>query len=325
MLILFFQVKAAAEKARAEYKRDHPDVEDDAIKVDLPAAPVPAPPINHIPHQFIFNPAMHMAGANAAYPNYPVLQVPMPYLNVPAYWGQAVPAPQPVQPVYNPHLNLQNHQAARVAEQQHARDLRRVMVDRQRVLREQLAEQARAAQEVAAAGARFRDGLREERLKLERAQLQAQARAQVQAQAQLNAQHRQQAQAQLNAQRRQQAQAQTRIRAQEVHDRVAATAAFARNRAQAQAKAREAKVRMDQARALATAQEERVLLMQETLRTRARESEARILEHQREVVEGQRNRQRMYEDAMRRYNDDRAAQAQAPILQPNGGRRRMGL
>ncbi|KAG5351495.1 hypothetical protein C0989_006230 [Termitomyces sp. Mn162] len=35
------EVKAAAERAQAEYKRDNPDVADEAIKVDLPVAPPP--------------------------------------------------------------------------------------------------------------------------------------------------------------------------------------------------------------------------------------------------------------------------------------------
>ncbi|KAG6878056.1 hypothetical protein C0993_000379 [Termitomyces sp. T159_Od127] len=36
------EVKAAAERAQAEYRRDNPDVTDEALKVDLPVAPLPA-------------------------------------------------------------------------------------------------------------------------------------------------------------------------------------------------------------------------------------------------------------------------------------------
>ncbi|KAH9481344.1 E3 ubiquitin-protein ligase RNF216 [Psilocybe cubensis] len=49
------EVRAAAEKAAAEYKRDHPEVSDEGIKIDLPAVPPPAPApqivrLNHAPH-----------------------------------------------------------------------------------------------------------------------------------------------------------------------------------------------------------------------------------------------------------------------------------
>ncbi|KAJ7632726.1 hypothetical protein FB45DRAFT_913292 [Roridomyces roridus] len=43
------EVKIAAEKAAQDYKRDHPDIDDEHLKVDLPVAPPPPPPPVMVP------------------------------------------------------------------------------------------------------------------------------------------------------------------------------------------------------------------------------------------------------------------------------------
>ncbi|KAJ7774947.1 hypothetical protein B0H16DRAFT_1509018 [Mycena metata] len=64
------EVKEAAERAREEYKRDHPDVDEDHLQVDLPVAP-PAPAIPgmaHIQHN-VHAAALHMQQVQAAMAN----------------------------------------------------------------------------------------------------------------------------------------------------------------------------------------------------------------------------------------------------------------
>ncbi|KAJ7063387.1 hypothetical protein C8F01DRAFT_1132808 [Mycena amicta] len=48
-------VKAAAEKAREEYKRANPDADDEHLQVDLPVAPPPPPPPQQHPHLMAAN------------------------------------------------------------------------------------------------------------------------------------------------------------------------------------------------------------------------------------------------------------------------------
>jgi E3 ubiquitin-protein ligase RNF216 len=59
------KVKEAAERALEKYKQEHPDVDETAIKVDLPPAPPPAP--QAVPGLPFALPQVPYMGVNAAY------------------------------------------------------------------------------------------------------------------------------------------------------------------------------------------------------------------------------------------------------------------
>ncbi|KAF8879405.1 hypothetical protein BD779DRAFT_1156124 [Infundibulicybe gibba] len=65
------EVKAAAEKATAEYRRQNPDVADAEIRVDLPVAPAPAPAPAQNPQHFLHPHAMPIYQAYHQ-PEYPL-------------------------------------------------------------------------------------------------------------------------------------------------------------------------------------------------------------------------------------------------------------
>jgi len=79
------EVKAAAEKAIADYRAEHPDIDTEEMKVDVPKAPPPPPPPQlNVPQVGFGNP----------FPNALGLQIqinPMPLINPP-------PAPAPAPP-----------------------------------------------------------------------------------------------------------------------------------------------------------------------------------------------------------------------------------
>ena len=171
---LAIQVKEAAEKAMEEYRRDHPDVDESAIKVDLPEAPAQKAQGQAVAPGVIPNMNMH------AYPQYN--PIPMPYAN--PILGQAhvypqVQLPPPPQPRHVPVRRRQRQRqpqlpqpapnirtrAARVEEQQ--RQAQQAQQKRQaaanaKAERARLAEQVRIAEEEIRARQRL-DRVRDQR------------------------------------------------------------------------------------------------------------------------------------------------------------------
>ena len=97
------QVKAAAEKALAEYKQLHPDVADEDIKVDLPVAPpaAPPPPVPAFPavnalHVGMMRQLPNVGGGWGAGGGW----------NAPAGFGVGAQQPDPFGMPFNPYLHL---------------------------------------------------------------------------------------------------------------------------------------------------------------------------------------------------------------------------
>ncbi|KDR78857.1 hypothetical protein GALMADRAFT_224109 [Galerina marginata CBS 339.88] len=180
------EVKAAAEKAMEEYKRDHPEVDEKDIKVDLPVAPPPqpvAPAPMPVPAVMPFGGYHQYPGLNVAWGagagagvqvqfNFPGVQ--------PAYQIPPLQAPLPPQPV----------RQTRAQQQQ----------ERRRVLQQQRREQQ--AQMLAQRQERvMQDRLRQQRELQQRKQHEDLARANANFQAQLRAQQQQQIQERDNRER----------------------------------------------------------------------------------------------------------------------------
>ena len=149
------QVKEAAEKAMEEYKRDHPDVDELAIKVDLPetpaqeaqalalaqaqaaVAPGVIPNIYNPMAYHIYNPIPNpMVGHALVYP-----QV-QPVFQPPPYHAAVQPAPQQ----HRLAQNLRARAAAVEAQQRRARQKRQAAANL-KAERARLAQQVRLAEE----------------------------------------------------------------------------------------------------------------------------------------------------------------------------------
>jgi hypothetical protein len=161
---LAIQVKEAAEKAMEEYRRDHPDVDESAIKVDLPEAPaqkaqaqaVVAPGV--IPNMYhpqmaypVYNPNPNpypMVGQAHVYPHVQVPFLPQPQPqphHVPVRQRQAVAhqrQPQAARPARNTRTR-----AALAEEQKRQAHQKRQAAANVKAERARLAEQVRIAEE----------------------------------------------------------------------------------------------------------------------------------------------------------------------------------
>ena len=145
---LAIQVKEAAEKAMEEYRRDHPDIDESAIKVDLPEAPG-----QKVQGQAVVAPGV-----------VPNMYLPMGYHvynpNPNVMVGQAHVYPQVQQPVFppQPHVPVRRRQpvahrpnirtrAAIAEEQQRLAQQKRHAAANAKVERARMAEQVRLAEE----------------------------------------------------------------------------------------------------------------------------------------------------------------------------------
>ena len=153
---LVIQVKEAAEKAMEEYRRDHPDIDESAIKVDLPEAPgqkaqgqaVVAPgviPNMHFPMGYnVYNPNPNvMVGQAHVYPQVQPVFPPQPH-HAPARRRQPARQRQPQQPRPAPNIRTR---AAIVEEQQRQAQQKRHAAANVKVERARMAEQVRLAEE----------------------------------------------------------------------------------------------------------------------------------------------------------------------------------
>ena len=153
---LAIQVKEAAEKAMEEYRRDHPDIDESAIKVDLPEAPVQkvqgqavvAPGV--IPNMYppmgyhVHNPNANLiVGQAHVYPHVQPAIPPQPH-HVPIRRRQAV-AHQRQPQLPRPAPNTRTR-AAIVEEQRQAQQKRHAAANA-KAERARMAEQVRLAEE----------------------------------------------------------------------------------------------------------------------------------------------------------------------------------
>ncbi|KAF8196178.1 hypothetical protein BJ912DRAFT_1141053 [Pholiota molesta] len=165
-------VKAAADEAMKAYREAHPDVDENAIKVDIPVAPPPKPP--QVPPAAPAQVHWHVA---------PPPMVPL-YHPPPAIRGVVPPQPPPPQPA--PRLDaqaLQRHRhALALAERERKAQLSAVRAERKEAQRERKAERARmqavVQAQMAAMEAQREYGRRQMALEMQREQQAAMGREQ---------------------------------------------------------------------------------------------------------------------------------------------------
>ena len=147
---IVIQVKEAAEKAMEEYRRDHPDIDESALKVDLPEAPaqkaqgqaVVAPGV--IPNMYIpmYNPNLNAFVGQAHVLPHMQLANPPPAHNVPVRRRQ----PHQRQPPPRPAPNTRTR-AAIAEEQKRQAQQKRQAAANAKAERARMAEQVRIAEE----------------------------------------------------------------------------------------------------------------------------------------------------------------------------------